>query len=228
MEQIIVIIILIIFLIFLRKILSCNIKELKQFKNRDELNKLTEELPENVEIAKTITKKLKNESVNIKEEEKLQATIYMIVNNTISISKSEKNYTRLQTISHECLHSIQSKIVLWFNFIFSNIYLLYFLIIFVLTLFNIITQPMLQISILLASSIVQYAVRSYLEIDAMAKAKYIAKEYLDEETTWSEENKKILLAEYEKINEKGIPMVCYKLLESNLIKVILYAVVSII
>ena len=87
---------------------------------------------------------------------------------------------------------------------------------------------MLQISILLASSIVQYAVRSYLEIDAMAKAKYIAKEYLDEETTWSEENKKILLAEYEKINKKGIPMVCYKLLESNLIKAILYAIVSII
>lgn len=228
MEQIIVIIILIIFLIFLRKILSCNIKELKQFKNRDELNKLTEELPENVEIAKTITKKLKNESVNIKEEENLQATIYMIFNNTISISKSEKNYTRLQTISHECLHSIQSKIALWFNFIFSNIYLLYFIVILVLTLFNIITQPMLQISILLASSIVQYAVRSYLEIDAMTKAKYIAKEYLDEETTWSEENKKILLAEYEKINKKGIPMVCYKLLESNLIKAILYAIVSII
>ena len=40
MEQIIVIIILIIFLIFLRKILSCNIKELKQFKNRDELHNI--------------------------------------------------------------------------------------------------------------------------------------------------------------------------------------------
>lgn len=228
MEQIIVIIILIIFLIFLRKILGCSIKELKQFKDREELNKLTEKLPENIEIAKTIAKKLENENVSIKEEENLQATIYMIFNNTISISKSEKNYTRLQTISHECLHSIQPKIVLWFNFVFSNIYLLYFIIILALTLFNIIDQPMLQIAILLASSIVQYAVRSYLEIDAMTKAKYVAKEYLDEETNWNEENKKRLLTEYEKINKKGIPMVCYKLLESNLIKAILYAIVSII
>ncbi len=228
MEQIIVIIILIIFLIFLRKILGCSIKELKQFKDREELNKLTEKLPENIEIAKTIAKKLENENVSIKEEENLQATIYMIFNNTISISKSEKNYTRLQTISHECIHSIQPKIVLWFNFVFSNIYLLYFIIILALTLFNIIDQPMLQIAILLASSIVQYAVRSYLEIDAMTKAKYVAKEYLDEETNWNEENKKRLLTEYEKINKKGIPMVCYKLLESNLIKVIIYAIVSII
>ena len=123
MEQIIVIIITIIFLIILRLILGTNVKNIKKFADNNQLNEIIKKLPSNTEIAKKIVKKLKNEKVNIKEEEKLKATIYMVFNDTISIAKGETNYTRLQTVAHECLHSVQSKKILWFNYIFSNIYI---------------------------------------------------------------------------------------------------------
>ena len=228
MEQIIVIIITIIFLVILRLILGTSIKKLEKFRENKELNEIIKELPENIEIAKSISIKLGNENVNIKEEENLKATIYMVFNNTISIAKGETNYTRLQTVAHECLHSVQNKKMLWFNYIFSNIQLLYFIVITILTLCNLPVNWHVQTVILLLSEIVWYVVRSYLETDAMTKAKYLAKEYLDEETNLSEDKKQKLLKEYEELNTIGIPFTCYSLLRSSFIKIIIYAVARLI
>lgn len=228
MEQIIVIIITTISLLILRLILGTTLKNFKKFKENKELNEITKELPENIEIAKKIASKLGNENVNIKEEENLKATIYMVFNNTISIAKGETNYTRLQTIAHECLHSVQNKKMLWFNYIFSNIYLLYFLVITIITLCNLQVSWHIQTVILLLLGIIWYAARSYLEVDAMTKAKYLAKEYLDEETNLNEYKKKQLLREYEEINKLGIPFTCYGLLKSGLLKVIIYVIASLI
>ena len=131
----IVIIITLIALVVLRIILGTSKKQLKEFIENEELNKITNSLPSNIEIAKNISSSLNNENVNIKEDDS-KITLYMIFNNTISISKGENNYTRIQTIAHECIHSTQNKKMLWFNYIFSNIYLIYFIIISILTILN--------------------------------------------------------------------------------------------
>ena len=60
----------------------------------------------------------------------------------------KNSFTRIQTIAHECLHSIQGKNLLIFNFIFSNIYLLYFIVISVLAAFNILPNNWLFLGLL--------------------------------------------------------------------------------
>ena len=52
----------------------------------------------------------------------------------------KNNYARIQTIAHECLHSCQDRTLLMFNFIFSNINMIYFFVISILTLFKIINN----------------------------------------------------------------------------------------
>ena len=93
----------------------------------------------------------------------------------------------MQTIAHECLHSIQSKKMLMFNFIYSNLYILYFLVISILTLCNIIQNKTLQLFILSVFGFIFFAVRSYLETSAMTKAKYLAKTFLEQTGLYKKE-----------------------------------------
>lgn len=50
----------------------------------------------------------------------------------------------------------------------------------ILTVVGVIKNYILFVSIMLILAMVFYVIRSYLEIEAMTKAKYIAKEYLEE------------------------------------------------
>ena len=132
MEYIVLLIIEIIIFIILGIMFDVNIKKIKQIGEDKELDTLTQKYPGNIEICKWYLRKLKNENVKIEEDEKSNATLYLVTSNKIFIANLKNSYTRIQTIAHECLHSIQNKKLLWFNFIFSNIYLLYFAIIFLL------------------------------------------------------------------------------------------------
>ena len=124
MELIILLIIMIIIYLISRYIFDVNIKKIKQIGEDKELDKLTQKYPENIEICKWYLKKLKNENVKIEEDKNSNTTLYLVTSNKIFIADLKESYTRIQTIAHECLHSIQSKKLLWFNFIFSNIYLI--------------------------------------------------------------------------------------------------------
>ena len=97
--------------------------------------------------------------------------MYIAVTNKITIADVKNSYTRIQTLAHECLHSVQNRKILLFNFIYSNIYLLYFFLCTILAVFNKIKNGMLYVSIMLILSYIYYFVRSYLENDAMIKAK---------------------------------------------------------
>ena len=178
MEFIILIGILIILVIVMFIIFNVNIKELKKEGKNEELNKLSQKFPENKEICKSILIKLKNEKVKIEESDEKQASLYIAITDTILIANIKNSYTRIQTIAHECLHSIQNRKMLLFNFIYSNIYLLSFIIISVLTLAGFIKQKMLFVAIFIIMSFIYYVVRSFLEMDAMTKAEFVAKEYI--------------------------------------------------
>lgn len=228
MEYIIIIAICIVFLTILKFAWKIRIKDIKQLKEigyDKELKDITDKLPENKEICQTILKKLGNEKVEIKESESNTASFYLVVNNSILIANIKDTFTRVQTIAHECLHSIQNRRTLLFNFIYSNIYIIYFLCICILSLLRLNEYKMLHLFILTIMSFIYYAVRSYLEMDAMTKAKPLAKEYLQEEGTLTKEEQNKIVESYEKVNKIGIKLTNYKLVINCTIKIIIYTVI---
>lgn len=227
MEYLIILLILIIITILLGFILNMNQKKMKQMAENEKLDDLVKRFPENIEICKFMLKKLKNEKVKIEESKENKTNLYIAISDKIVIANIKDTYTRIQTIAHECLHSIQNRKLLLFNFIYSNFYILYFIVVTVLRIFKVIQNDMLQIAILSILGGVYYFVRGYLETDAMIKARYLAKEYLEENALCTESEKAELIAQYDKINTLGIPLSNFSLLFHTYIKIVIYSILAI-
>lgn len=225
MEYIFLIALCVLVLILLWLILGINIKKVKQIGENKELDELTNTFPDNIDICKNILDKLGNTNVNIKEDNESKTSLYVVVGNRITIAGIRNSYTRIQTVAHECIHSIQSKKMLWFNFIFTNIYLLYFVLISILTLTKTIENPNIFLYILIIMSMVQYFIRSMLETDAMTRARYVAKEYLEENKICSDEEITKIVTQYDKLNDIGIKLVNYDILSKNIIKIVIYCII---
>ena len=157
------------------------------------------------------------------EEQENTNCFYFIATDKIILNKDKKYFTRVQTIAHECIHSIQDKKILWFNYIFANLLNIFWLITIVLTIAGVITQYALFSAIILICIIIFYAIRSHLEIEAMTKAKYIAKEYLEEKQVKETDE---IVEEYEKLNDVGIKYTCYKLISSKLYLLAIYTIIG--
>lgn len=225
MEFIVLLIIMILIYIVLRFMFDVNIKELKRIGEDRELDELTQKYPENIEMCKWYLKKLNNENVKIEEDKNSNATLYLVTSNKIFIANLKNSYTRIQTIAHECLHSIQSKKLLWFNFVFSNVYLIYFVVVCVLAIFKILPCKMLFLSILMLFGFVYYAVRTYLENDAMIKARFLAKEYMQEMKISDQKEIDRIVDKYDELNNVGIRITNFKFLSNVLIKNIILALI---
>lgn len=233
MEIIVILIMSIIIIASLTIISKFSLKKMKLIKEIGEdknLNELTNVLPENEQIAKEILAKLKNENVKIRTGgASSQTSLYIVASNTIFIANIKNTFTRVQTIAHECIHSVQDKALLWFNFIFSNIYILYWVIITILTLINKISNPSIYAIILVMMSMVLFFVRSYIETDAMTKARFLAKEYMEDKgDVVSKKNIETIVENYDKINSDGIKFTNLSLIVEYLVKVIIYCVVALI
>lgn len=228
MESIIFIFLLLISIILLYYIFNVSIKKIKQFEHNKELEKITDKFPENIEITKEMLNMLKNENVKIEEAKDTKTSLYIVATNKILISDMKNNYARIQTIAHECIHSCQNKTMLLFNFIFSNIDIIYFLVISTLTIFKVIHNSILQILILMLFMIIKFAVRSYLEIDAMTRARFLAKEYIEKKNLCTKEEQEKLLEQYNEINRIGIPFTVWNLLMNGFGKIIIYCIICFI
>ena len=233
MEYIITIIVSILTIIILKfafGVKQKNMKRIKEIGYDKDLNNITNLLPENKQVCEDILKKLGNTEVKIEEsqDENNKTSFYSVMSNSIIIANIKDTFTRIQTIAHECLHSVQNRKMLLFNFIFSNIYLLYFVVTCALTMFKVVKQQIYQVVILLILGIIYYAVRSYLETDAMTKAPYLAKEYMQESGELSAEEMQKVMKNYEILNKIGIPMTNFSLMVSVLVKVIIYCVIGIV
>lgn len=228
MEYIIIISILFIALLILFFILQIDLNKIKEVSKNEKLKEITNKFPENIEICKSILKKLKNEKVTIEENKDSTTSLYLVTSNKIIIANDQNLFTRIQTIAHECIHSIQSKKMLMFNYIYSNFYLLYFAVILALTIFKVIHNTMLQVEILTILGFIYYFIRSMLENDAMIKARYLAKEYMEKSGCCSNEEIKEIVEEYDKLNNIGIKGVNLNLLFNVIIKVIIYCIICII
>ena len=228
----IIIIFICILILFLTKIgLNIKFKSLKQFKVRtnEKLNEISNKFPEDEKMCRDILMKSYNNSeVKIVYNEEYTSCLYTVYNNTITIGKFKENYMKPQTISHECVHACQNKKMLWFNFIISNIYNLYFIITLILVIFNKLPFTNVFLTILTAIAFIQYIIRSTLETDAMTKAPYIAKEYLTENNILEKQEISELLEEYEEINKIGIPFYNYTLILKNIAKIIIFCIAILI
>ena len=226
MSFLIIAIVLVFLLILIKTIYKINIKELKKIgEDNKELDEIVKKYPSNVEICKTILKKLNNENVTIQEEKDNESCLYIAITNKIIIANMRESFTRIQTIAHECLHSIQDKTILMFNFIFSNLYIAYFYIIALLGIFRVIPKPMIFYIIYIIFGYIYYFVRSYLEMDAMTKARFLAKEYMEEANISSKEEINKIVNEYDKLNNIGIKTVNFKLFTYTIIRSIVLAVI---
>lgn len=220
-----VIIVCVITLILLKIFLNINFKEIKKFEVRgsEELESLSNKFPEDEQICKDILEKLGNKEVKIKKESEYNSCLYTVFNNTITIGKFKQDYMKIQTLAHECIHSCQNKRTLWANFIISNIYLIYFAVILILEFFNKLPNANIHIVILIFLSFIQYILRFTLEYEAMTKARFIAKEYIEEKNVLNKEEKEKLLEEYDKVNNIGIPFMNYYTISMNIVKIMIFS-----
>lgn len=222
MESLIIFILVVITIVILKIMLGSNKKIIMQIANNEKLNNIVQKLPDNINICKDILKKLNNEKVKIEEQENTNC-FYFIATDKIILNKDKKYFTRVQTIAHECIHSTQNKKILWFNYIFANLLNIFWLITMILTIAGVITQYALFSASILICIIIFYVIRSYLEIEAMTKAKYIAKEYLEENKVKETDE---IVEEYEKLNDVGIKYTCYKLISSKLYLLAIYTIMG--
>lgn len=228
MEFIIIIIVTLILALILKVLFEYNMKKIKHIADDEYLDEVANKFPRNIEICKKYLKMLKNESVEIEESDTNQASLYIAITNKIIIANISKTYTRIQTIAHECLHSVQDRKILMFNFIYSNIYLIYFAVICILALFKILPYNLMFLSIFIILSLVYFMTRMYLENDAMIKARFLAKEYIENEKYTTQEENDKLIEGFDKINRLGMKVVHYNLFLQIAIKIIIFSLICII
>ena len=199
-----------------------DIKKLKQISEDKELNKIVEKFPEDKQICKEILKQLKNENVTIEEDNDSKTSLYLVMQNKILIGKIN-SFARIQTIAHECAHSVQNKVVLKSNYIISNINNIFFIVLIILRLLNIVNLKVGYILIIafIVMQVINYIIRGYLETEAMVKAEYVAKEYIEKSKITNEtENKKITNG-YREINKIGVKLYNYTLILKSVVKIII-------
>lgn len=232
MELIVVLIILIVVLIIGAIIFELNFKKLKEAGNNPKCDEIISKFPNNKKVCESILEKLDNKNVKIVENNDKTSSLYIAISNTIFIANITKTYTRIQTIAHECLHSVQNRKLLIFNFIYSNVYILYFAISLILTIFNVFKNYELNIIILSVLSFLYYLVRAYLETDAMTRAEFLAKEYLyeynEKNMVCTKEEVEEVVNEYKRINKIGIPATNFILFANCILKITIYTIVAII
>lgn len=206
-------------------IIGKNIKQIKKLAENKKLEELTKRIPENKEICEEMLKILDNGKTKVKESEDNKTNLYVIATDTILISNSVENFTRIQTIAHECIHSLQSKYLQWFHFFFSIFWNVFYGIMIILAVLGKIENSIWILSVFLLCSFTYYVIRSYLEMEAMLKAKEIAYQYLQRENKLSQTEIKELISAYETLNTIGVKTANYNLFEKELVKLFIYCII---
>ena len=226
--ELIIITIAIMAIIIVGSMMKINVKKLKKIALDERLNEITKKYPSNIEICKSILKKLGNETIQIEENTDSEATLYIALQNKILIGNTHNSFSRVQTMAHECLHSVQDKKILKFNFVFSNIYIIYFGVICLLVIIKKLQNEMLFSNLLLIFSFIYYVIRIFLENDAMIKAEYLAKEYMEEQKISTKDETKKVVQGFKEINKECIKGTNYNLFVKIMIKVVIFNTLALI
>ncbi len=228
MEYLIIIICLIIVFAILKYLFGYSKKQIEEIAKNKELDEIAKKYPNNIDICKEYLQMLNNQNVIIEEDKNATNSLYIAISNKIIIADVKESFTRIQTIAHECLHSIQNRKILLFNFIYSNIYMLYFIIISILAICKILPYKMMFLTILIIGGFLYYLVRSYLENDAMIKARFLAKEYMEKKKISSQEEINRMINTFDKLNDIGIKGTNYALCFSVIIEILIFCIICMI
>ncbi len=228
MEPIVVIAFILASTVLLKIAFSIDTKEVEPLKENKDLEILTNKLPENTQIAKEMLEILGNQTVKVEVSKNSKTSLYIAITNKISIADIKNNYARIQTIAHECLHSVQDRRLLLFNFIFSNIIILYWLTISILTAIHVITNIAIPVFVLLLMATIKLAIRGFLETDAIIKSKYLSKEYMESKNILTEKEIISIIEKYDEINKIAVPFTILRILSASLISIFIYATIALI
>lgn len=224
--EIIVIALILVSIMLLKFIFKIDLKKVEPLKENKQLEEFTNKFPKNIDIAKEMLDILGNNKVKVKEVENTNTNLYIATTDTISIANMKNNYARIQVIAHECMHSIQDRRLLLFNFIFSNINIIYFIVAVILTITKVINNYMLQIFVLMLFAIIKLAVRGYLETDAIIKSKYLAEKYMQNKKIITNQEIETIIEKYDEINKISVPLTIVQLLTNSFICIFIYALIT--
>ena len=154
----------------------------QEFNMRDILSKI----PDNDKIALEVLHDLKNYKTKIVVDEEIKGNYYIFLNDSIYISSKlnkDDSYKRLTVICHEVIHSIQSKVLQWINFILSNLeFILFFLILILCKTFKLnyniknIYYIIVVLSIFIRAALETHACVGSISLSEKYIAKYISLE----------------------------------------------------
>ena len=85
---------------------------------------------------------------------------------------------------------------------------------------------MMFLFILTVLGFIFYSVRTYLENDAMIKARFLAKDYMEQEGISSQEEIDEIIKKYDELNDIGIKYTNFQLLSSVLLKIVIFIGIS--
>lgn len=200
-----------------------DLKELKKTNASEENLKLIEDVPDNIEICKEILKKFNNSKVIIENKTDEKSSYYIAISNKIIIGNVSNSFSRIQTVIHECIHSIQDRRVLIANYVLSSISNIYFLILIITAIINRISLKLFMSFFIL--QFICYVIRSFLENDAMIRAEYETEKYLKEKDS---KNEKEIIEKYKNMNKIGIKLYNFVLYAKIIIKCIILYVLFLI
>lgn len=200
-----------------------DLKELKKTNASKENLKLIGDVPDNIEICKEILKKFNNSKVIIENKTDEKSSYYIAISNKIIIGNVSDSFSRIQTVIHECIHSIQDRRVLIANYVLSSISNIYFLILIITAIINRISLKLFMSFFIL--QFICYVIRSFLENDAMIRAEYETEKYLKEKDS---RNEKEIIEKYKNMNKIGIKLYNFVLYAKIIIKCIILYVLFLI
>lgn len=228
MEHIIIVIINILVIVLLWFVLKIDLKKAKDWANNEELNNLTKDLPDNIQVCRQILKDINNETVEVQEtiDKKSGTSLYIAVSNKILIANLKNSFTRFQTIAHECRHSIQNKKLQLSQFVLANLYKISFIVIIILQFIykNISLYYYLGIIFVLGTA---YQIIKYvLEKDAIINSKDLAINYLKLNTTLKENVIKDMENQYLQINKMGVNFILFTCVSDIAIRIGIVSIIN--
>lgn len=215
-------------LIVLSKFLfKVNIKNAKSIADDKALNNATSQLPDNIEVCKSILKIINNSEVKIENslDKNSGTSLYIAMSNKILIADLKDNFTRFQTIAHECAHSIQNRFLQITHFVLANLYKITFWISFILVILRknkYILESLITFSII---GIVYSILKYILERDAILKSKPLAIQYLNESKKLDDNTIKAIESKYSQINEMGLNFMKFSIILDVVLRVFSYCMV---
>ena len=82
--------------------------------------------------------------------------------------------------------------------------------------------------ILILLGYMHYFIRSYLENDAMTKARFLSKEYMEESNILEKQEIEKLINQYDKLNNLGVKFTDFDLMFKTLVKFFIFALICLV